>query len=228
MTTGPIRRWNFFARELEEILAQHGQHLSNLGPHMGVAEEKVRRLQQSLLAPGNFPVLAPEELAQLALELDLEDNELIRLRAALLITELEQTLLYQLGPEQTALLVETIAPAITRTLRDRLQRESRMGAKRGPEWEALDTAEKDWLWEDIQKALNSAALALQLSSTIPARRPRVKKLQKAAKDFQEALDLLESLDEGSKRLSLWTHMYREARRGFDAALASLDNLSQAD
>ena len=60
-----------FARELEAVLVVHHQSLNAFELRLGIAEEKARRLQQSLLTPGSLPVLAPEELNELELKLPL-------------------------------------------------------------------------------------------------------------------------------------------------------------
>ena len=58
MITKRERYWNLFARELEAVLVVHHQSLSAFDPRLGIAEEKARRLQQSLLTPGSLPVLS--------------------------------------------------------------------------------------------------------------------------------------------------------------------------
>jgi len=97
-------RWNIFARELEDILATRGLHLSHLDDR-GVVEhrEKVRRLQQSLKSPRHLTTLNPDEMERLIAIMQLTDLEQKRLRAALLATAVEMTLMDRVDP-QTALM----------------------------------------------------------------------------------------------------------------------------
>ena len=61
-----MKRWNIFARELEDILASRGLRLGHLDDRAGIHREKVRRLRQSLLRPKSFPVLNPSEMEAVA------------------------------------------------------------------------------------------------------------------------------------------------------------------
>src|SRR5581483_9507556 len=89
-----LPRWNIFARELESILAARGLRLSHLDDR-GVVfhREKVRRLQHSLKSPGHLTTLNPEEMTRLIATFGLSDLEQQRLRASLLATAVEMTLL---------------------------------------------------------------------------------------------------------------------------------------
>ena len=75
------KRWNLFARELEDILASYNLGLGHLDDRDGIHREKVRRLIQSLRAPKSFPVLNTEEMDLLVQTLQLGDEEVLRLRA---------------------------------------------------------------------------------------------------------------------------------------------------
>src|SRR5262249_9882432 len=87
-------RWNIFARELESVLAAHGWELGHLDDR-GVVynREKVRRLRKSLTSPGHLATLNPEEMERLMALVPLTKLEQKRLRASLLATAVERTLL---------------------------------------------------------------------------------------------------------------------------------------
>lgn len=94
MTSSSIRRWNIFARELEDVLALHGYKLSHLDDLAIVLHpEKVRRLRQSLKSPGHLTTLNPDEMERLITTLRLTGEEQCRLRAALLATAVEMILM---------------------------------------------------------------------------------------------------------------------------------------
>ena len=216
------KRWNLFARVLEEILAAHQQSLGAFDPKLGFSAEKARRLQQSLSVPGSLPVLTPEELEELELALSLREEEWTRLRAALLATEIERMLTYRIGQERALQVAEHFFPLIDEALWEQFQSAGRWGTKRGPDWEAIEDTEMDLAWEGIWETLDSATLALQLSSYVSSSRERVKKLKEARTDFQEALEQLNGLDARMKALPLWVNASQEAQKGLDAVAAWLD------
>ncbi len=69
-----VRRWNIFASELECVLAAQGVRLEDLDHHLPILPEKVRLLSQSLLQPGNFPLLSYEEMEQMIQKWHLSDT----------------------------------------------------------------------------------------------------------------------------------------------------------
>src|SRR5579859_204278 len=87
------RGWNLFARVLQEILVAHGVGLGHLDDRANIHPEKVRRLQRSLQAPKSFPVLNIEEMEQVITVFRLNRQEKVRLRAAILATSVEETLM---------------------------------------------------------------------------------------------------------------------------------------
>jgi hypothetical protein len=117
MTTKQEKSGNLFAHELEEILAAHGQNLSQMDPRLGIPREKARRLLQSLRTPKSFPVLGPEELECLELELPLSGVEWTRLRAALLATAIERMLMDRLGQDKALQAAEQVVFLIDEALR---------------------------------------------------------------------------------------------------------------
>ena len=93
------RGWNLFARVLQEILAEHGLGLGHLDDRTNIHPEKVRRLQRSLKIPKSFPVLNIDEMEQVITVFQLKRNEKTRLRAALLATSIEETLMDRINSE---------------------------------------------------------------------------------------------------------------------------------
>ncbi len=56
------KRWNIFARMLEDILTQHGYRLGHLDDRAGIHPTTVSRLQHSLRQPATYPTLNPSDL----------------------------------------------------------------------------------------------------------------------------------------------------------------------
>ena len=87
------RRWNIFARELQDILATRSLKLTHLDDRAGIYPRKVARLRDSLKTPKSFPVLNPEEIEHVAKAFALTSDEVLRLRAAMLTTAIEEKLM---------------------------------------------------------------------------------------------------------------------------------------
>lgn len=216
--------WNLFARELEAVLVAHHQSLQELDPQLGIPLDKARRLQHSLQTPGSLPVLTPDEFEDLEMELSLELEEWTHLQAAVLATAVERLLVYRVGQEQAVRAAELLLPVLDSALQERWTLEERLGARRGPNWGALEDDGDDLVWEGIWETLDAGTLALQLACSVSAYRERVRALVEARGDFQHALERLQSLGAGFQVLPIWEEARQEARRGLDAALERLDDL----
>jgi len=195
--------WNLFARELEVVLVAHHQRLQELDPQLGIPLEKARRLQHSLQTPGSLPVLTPDEFEDLEMELSLNVEEWTHLQAALLATAVERLLAYRVGQEQALRAAELLLPVLDSALQERWTLEERLGASRGPNWEALEDDGEDQVWESVWGMLDSGTLALQLACSVSSYRERVRALSDARRDFQEVLEHLQSLGAGFQVLPIW-------------------------
>lgn len=121
------RRWNIFARVLEDILEAHNMRLGMLDDRMEIHREKVRRLQQSLLTPKHFPILNPEEIQHLVDELCLTEEERNRLRAAVLATAIEATLMERIDQDSALLAAEQIYPTILASIQKHADSQEGLG-----------------------------------------------------------------------------------------------------
>src|SRR5437016_4855937 len=116
----PTGGWNLFARMLQEILALHGFGLGHLddNPEVHVHKEKVRRLQKSIRENiPRFPMLTPDELERVITAYRLNDSEQLRLRAAVLTTAIEITLMERINQYEALEAAEEILPILERVLR---------------------------------------------------------------------------------------------------------------
>ena len=125
------RGWNLFARVLQEILAEHGLGLGHLDDRTNIHPEKVRRLQRSLKIPKSFPVLNIDEMEQVITVFQLKRNEKTRLRAALLATSIEETLMDRINSEDALRAAEQILAIIEQALEEHVHYLVGIGAIKG-------------------------------------------------------------------------------------------------
>jgi hypothetical protein len=92
------RRWNLFARELEDILATRNVGLGQLDDRAQIHREEVRRLIHSLRSPKHFPVLNTQKIERIIEAFALDETEILRLHTAILVTFLEKTLMERIQP----------------------------------------------------------------------------------------------------------------------------------
>jgi hypothetical protein len=156
-------QWNIFARELADVLQVHGLRLGHLDDRAVVLHpEKVRRLQQSLRTPTHFPVLNPDELDRLSAIVDLSDEERSRLRAALIATAVERTLMDRLDPPTALLAANDVFEICLAAMREQPSRILVTAVKNGLEVAELDEANDEAdvdSWEAVD-LLEGATLAL--------------------------------------------------------------------
>ncbi len=126
---------NIFARELALVLAAHGKELSSLfsihSPDIAIHPSTVTRLKRSLLEPITV-LLNAEQLSMLQEQLSLTDEEMRRLRAALLSETVHRVLAGRMAVDAAAELAEVLFQMLLNTnsdqmqdLRDRLLEETR-------------------------------------------------------------------------------------------------------
>lgn len=127
----PHRGWNLFARVLQEILAEHGLGLGHLDDRTNIHPEKVRRLQRSLKIPKSFPVLNIDEMEQVITVFQFRRNEKTRLRAALLATSIEETLMDRINSEDALRAAEQILAIIEQALEEHMHDLIGIGAIKG-------------------------------------------------------------------------------------------------
>ncbi len=186
-------QWNIFARELAKLMSVHGLKLSHLYNRQIVYyPEIVRRLQQSLDRPGRFPILNPEELDRLISALHLTPSEENQLKAAIVATSIERTLMDRINQDAALQAADDVFHIVFDAL------ESRTGPalshiKGGvffvepeiPDDPNLDTA---------LDLIDRATIALYASKDASTPRVRVTTAREADDTFYAALMLLEGVE----------------------------------
>lgn len=113
------RRWNLFARELEDLLRAHGHRLGHISTRTNINPTKVLRLRESLSQrnPKCFPLLPQDEIDEIVAAFELTPIEHRRLQASVLVTAMERVLVNRLDPDNALLAAEQLFPAIMAALR---------------------------------------------------------------------------------------------------------------
>jgi hypothetical protein len=210
--SGESKRWNLFARELEDLLHRHKCDLNDLVSEAGLHPEKVRRLKQSLTQP-KFHILNPEELEQVSLSFAFSGEEQLRLRAAILATAVEETLMNRIDPENALRAAEEIFPLLVEALQQRYGRLSGLAATRRIETdESMPTNET---LDPILERFDQAMLALHLSRQSQTDHERLAQAMLAHDRFTIVLadlDALSKADSATMQNTIWQMWYQEAQK----------------
>jgi hypothetical protein len=210
-------RWNIFARELENVLRAHNMRLGQLDdPPILLHQEKVRRLQQSLLSPTHFPTLNPEELEQVASHLKFTEAEMIRLRAAIIATGVERTLMDRINPDVALMAANDVFEICLTTMRTQPALAMAVGVK-GDSMSNPDTASEEHALAEALDAIDEATLLWLVANndtSLEAQLPNAKRAQYA---YAHAKTLLDQLSAASPRYlsnDQWKFWYSEAEHGY--------------
>ena len=220
----PVRRWNLFARELEDILVTHSMELDHLVEYASVSREAVRRLSQSLRTPGSFPILDADELESVVQSLTLSDEEVFRLRAAVLSTYIEKVLMERIDQSSALLIAEQTYPDILEALGKRFGDSGGTDVFRVGDSDPAEDDELDIILESALKSIDSANMDLQLSRNVSSYRERFEKVQQARTSFEEALAELDQVDKDMQTLQVWQYWYDKAHKGIAAVMERLEDL----
>lgn len=220
------RRWNLFARTLEEILAAYNLGLEQLEERAGIQRDKARRLVQSLRTPKIFPVLNTEEMDLVIRALQLGDDEVLQLRAALLATSIEKMLMDRINQDDALLVAEQSLPLILKALREQISGITGLGGVRGgdggaDEDDALDML-LEWTWQLVDKA----EWAVQMSYRVNVHSERVERAREARARYEEALAELEEADTHIRSLRVWQNCYKTVQKGLATANERLEDLGE--
>lgn len=221
----PELRWNIFARELQDILRKQNEELSIIDNRVPIHREKIRRLQKSLASPKRFPLLNPEDLAMLIEKFKLTEDDVIRLRAAILATSVEATLMGRIRPQDALRAAEQVFEITVKSLRSN---DGGLNAvvRGGEGYSAIQEAsagEGSDASVDLEPALTAmdwGALSIHLAGESNSYAQRLAYLEQARAAFDYALQKIEEVEDG-ETAAMWRE---EAERGRDRAKTELDDL----
>jgi hypothetical protein len=217
------KRWNLFARELEDLLRKRDRELNDLMSEGLLHSEKVRRLKQSLVYP-RFHLLSPEDLEQVITVFCLSGEEQLRLRAAILATAVEETLMNRIDPENALRAAEEIFPILLRALQKRLKQQRGLAATRRP---MMEEPRSDDAMELILERFDHAMLALHLSRQGSTLIEQMEQGTMARDRFLAVLADLEALcasDPALENNEAWQLWHQETQKGLVAVSHVLQRL----
>ena len=220
----PPGGWNLFASVLQEILAAHGLGLGHLDDRANIHREKVRRLQRSLKVPKSFPVLNIDEMEQVITTFGLNRKEKIRLRAAVLATSIEETLMDRITPDDALKAAEQILGIIEQALQEHAHDLAGIGAVKGGNIMMSEESEIDRKLGNALTAIDHATIALHLSRNADSQVERVECAQQARASFMAALAELDKAAPMLKANDAWLVWHDEAQNGLTAAQNRLTSL----
>ena len=220
----PPGGWNLFASVLQEILAAHGLGLGHLDDRANIHREKVRRLQRSLKVPKSFPVLNIDEMEQVITTFGLNRKEKIRLRAAVLATSIEETLMDRISPDDALKAAEQILGIIEQALQEHAHDLAGIGAVKGGSIMMSEESEIDRKLGNALTAIDHATIALHLSRNADSQVERVECAQQARASFIAALAELDKAAPILKANDAWLVWHDEAQNGLSAAQSRLTSL----
>ena len=220
----PPGGWNLFASVLQEILAAHGLGLGHLDDRANIHREKVRRLQLSLKVPKSFPVLNIDEMERVITTFQLNRKEKTRLRAAILATSIEETLMDRINPDDALKAAEQILDIIEQALQEHAHDLAGIGAVKGGSSMTSEESEIDRKLENALTAIDHATIALHLSRNADSQAERVECAQQARVSFMAALAELDRATPVLKLSDAWLVWHDEAQNGLAAAQSRLTSL----
>ncbi len=213
--------WNIFARELQNLLRKYNLNVSQLDERVGINPEKVRRLSQSLHTPKSFPVLNVTEMELLRNTLNLPQADMMHLRAAILTTSIEKTLMDYIDQDDARHAANQLFPTILDALEEQYERsQDRLGGTRG-DTGVQDDDDSDHVFASVNEALDEADRALGMSD-VTSNPKRKKQFAQSAHDaYEDALQQLNQLSRDFKRLPAWKDLQQSAQQGKLAAYQQL-------
>ncbi|HTK06055.1 MAG TPA: hypothetical protein VL485_02715 [Ktedonobacteraceae bacterium] len=216
---GELVRWNLFVRELEDLLHNKGWGLNDLITEAGLHPEKVRRLKRSLALP-KFHILNPEDMKQVCESFAFTASDQLRLRAAILATAVEETLMNRIDPENALRAAEEIFPLLIDALRQRFGQQSGLAATRGTYMTDAESAPDDNALDPILECFDQAMLAVHLSRQSQTRSERLEQATRARDGFTLVLaDLaaMGTVDPAMTQDDVWLLWYQETQKSLAMA-----------
>jgi hypothetical protein len=214
-------RWNIFARELQDIMQAHGNALGVIDDRTAIHREKVRRLQKSLLTPKRFPLLSPNDLDMLIQEFELSPDEVIRLRAAVLATSVEATLMGRISQHDALRAAEQVFEITLDSLR--IEDNAFQSVRHGGEYTSQASPDSDGdasVPESALAAIDWAMLSIHLAMQSNSSLQRLTYLRQARETFDFALEELD-VAEDATAADVWRE---EANQGLTIVTTELDDL----
>ena len=218
--------WNIFAFELRNVLSNYNMDLGHLDDRFGIHREKVRRLIHSLRTPSSLPVLNREDTEMITNMLHLSQQDILRLRAALLATSVQRMLCDRIEPEAARLAAEQLLPIILEALIEHTNKYGLGNVRTGEITPLEDADDIDLAFESILTAIDYGEETVQLSYNVISPGERVKRAYQAKASFEDACTKLAQVNRHIKQLPQWKIWTNEAEKGKKTAMERLEELGE--
>ena len=191
---------NFFARELQAILAARGLGIGVIDDRgTGIHRTVVQRLQKALVPPGNFSMLNPDDLDKVIKTFNLEPLEVIRLRAAIIANAIMQILIDRIPFDDALDVTEKVYKDVVTAMRKGTKQFSRI-RKISNSSGSLDLEE---MLEYLLPSFDRGIIALQLGEDVLDETERREYLQQARICFEAAQQTLDEVGPEVKQMEIW-------------------------
>lgn len=217
--------WNTFALELKKVLNQHGMELGHLDDRLGIHRETVRRLTKSLDTPSSLPLLNKEETQQVIESLQLTQDEIMQIRAAILATAIQRMLSDRIHPDDARLAAEQILPILHKALIEHANTRG-LGNTREGDIEPAEDSEFDLIFEEAYQAIDRGIEKLNASDEEPSHSKQTNKARQAHRSFKEAVDTLSKMNRSIRQLPGWLNCHTRAQQQLASARARLKDLGE--
>ena len=224
-------RWNIFARELEDVLAAHQSPLSLIDNRTDVHPERVRRLQRSLKIPKHFSTLNPQDLEKVIGAFHLTEDEVLRLRAAIVATSVEALLMDRIDRMEAYRAANHIFEITLDALRQEAQD---LAGIRGGTLLTAGAPDGDDAGDDDPEVagalewIDRGHVALHLCYAASSDIWRAELARRARAAYTAALARLEAIPSPKRALDTWPMWYEETRKGMAAAISELRDLGELE
>lgn len=228
------RGGNLFAHELDDILRHYGSRngLGQLSSRSLIHPQVVDRLRKSLTQL-SFYTLSPRDMGMVIEEFGLGEDEVHRLRAALLATAVEQKLMQRIdpddaeaiSPEDVFLVAEEVFRILLQAMRERGRAKTRSALLAVRKGKSNMTHDTDLLkLETTLTKFERAMIALHLSQSARTHEERIEEARLARAGFEAVLSQLDEASPAFKSKDEWKAWRDEAQRSLNEAKEQLQSL----
>ncbi len=205
--------WNLFVAILLDLLQRRNADLDTARYRAKLAPEKVRRLKESIDYQGKFPVLNPQEMAQIKAAFHLTDEEEQQLLAATLATAIEAKLVPRIRAKAALQAAWTMFPILVTALQQAEQDEENplLTIRQGGNVDEPPLIERQFA--EAIEAIDAGMLAYYLGRQAHDDRDRASSAAEARQAFTHALQVLERADATTRSDAIWQQWHDEASAG---------------
>lgn len=207
---------NFFARELNNIMAERGYSLWTMCEYAGIHRQQVLRLQKSLIPPGNFSMLNPDDLDQVIATFQFDPSQVVRLHAAIIANSVMQVLVERIYLEQALRVTEQVYKHVLAAMKKGKKPYSNVRIVS----ETSQEENADEILEAILPLIDQATTALHMSAQVSGEGERAYLWQ--ARVYYEAAQLaLDEVGGNVKITDAWKQWREEVQERLAEVIDSL-------